>query len=188
MDDESHNIENLKTYSNNDELLRQLGTILSTPKSRRIYSLLIEKEMYAREIAKVIENKQNPHLPGIKFHLIKMVEAGLVKVETKLQRKNGKHLKYYRAIPFILIAPSQYVEEIKKNKTIHNIFKNIFDNTSTGLGLCLFVLSQVSFFWNHISYLKTQNSLINDILLGPLLDDVYHYNQHNKNVLKISLI
>ncbi len=131
MDDDcADTIEQLKTYSNTDELLRQLGTILSTPKSRRIYSLLIGKQMHAREIAKIIENKQNPHLPGIKFHLIKMVEAGLVQVEVKLQRKNGKHLKYYRAIPIIIIAPNQFVEDINKNRTIHNLFKNILTNTS----------------------------------------------------------
>lgn len=170
-DDSAHSIEQLKTYSNTDELLRQLGTILSTPKSRRIYSLLIGKQMHAREIAKIIENKQNPHLPGIKFHLIKMVEAGLVQVEVKLQRKNGKHLKYYRAIPFILIAPSQFVDDIRKNKIIHNLLKNILKDTSTALGFGLFLLSQISFFWNHTSHLKTPNSLIIDILLGPMLDD-----------------
>lgn len=165
--------EHLKIYSNNDKLLRQLGTILSTPKSRRIYSLLIEKEMHAREIAKIIDNKQNPHLPGIKFHLIKMVDVGLVQVEVKLQRKNGKYLKYYRAIPFILIAPSEHVEEIKKNKTLHNLFKNILNHTSFAVGFSLFILSQVPFFWNHISSLKAQNSLTIGILLDHMLDDTY---------------
>ncbi len=171
MDDESPNIENLKIYSNCDDLLRLVGTILATPKSRRIYSMLIEKEMYAREIAKIIENKQNPHLPGIKFHLNKMVEAGLVRVEIKLQRKNGKRLKYYRAVPFIIIAPFRHVEAIQKNKTLYSLFKNIFDNTTMALGFSLFILSQLSFFLKHISYLKTPNSLMIAILLGPLIDD-----------------
>lgn len=148
-----------KAYSNNDEILRQIGTILSTSKGRRIYSLLIDKEMHAREIAIIIENKQNPHLPGIKYHLIKMVEAGLATVEVKLQRKNGKHLKYYRAIPFILITPPQYMDKIKNNKNLQTLFKNILDNTSTAFGVCLFVLFQISFLCNRYTYLHLQITL-----------------------------
>lgn len=136
----------LKIYSNNDELLKQFGTILSTPKSRLIYSMLIEKEMYAREIAKIIDNKPNPHLPGIKFHLNKMVKSKLVRVKFKLQRKNGKRLKYYRAIPFVLIVPPQCIEKIKENKTINNLLDNLFKNNSKVFSIGLFFISQISFF------------------------------------------
>lgn len=108
--------DNIKVYSIDDEILRLVGTILSTRKSRLIYSLLIENEYHAREIAMKIEDSTNPHLPGVKFHLNKMVKSGLVKVRIKLQRKHGKHLKYYKATPFILITPSSF--QILTNKII----------------------------------------------------------------------
>lgn len=103
--------------------LQIIGTILSTKKGRAIYSLLIDKEMHAREIAKIIENNQNPHLPGIKYHLIKMVKCGLISHECKLQRKGGKTLKYYRAIPVILISPKNYLKILKNN--IHQELQNL---------------------------------------------------------------
>ena len=85
--------------------MHEIGTILSTDKGRQIYSLLINKELHAREIAKILEPIKNPHIPGVKYHLEKMVECGLVSYHIKLKTKKGRYLKYYRAIPVIIITP-----------------------------------------------------------------------------------
>jgi vacuolar-type H+-ATPase subunit F/Vma7 len=128
MDDNNeNNIENfIKIYSNDDEKMQKIGQILSTPKSRKIYGILIDKSLNAKEVAKIIDNTENPRLPNVIFHLEKMVDAGLLTVKIKLQRKHGHKLKYYRAIPFLLIVPSHQLEKVTKSKTLQNIFKNVF--------------------------------------------------------------
>lgn len=128
MDDHvENNIENfIKIYSNDDEKMQKIGQILSAPKSRKIYGLLIDKSLNAKEVAKIIDNTENPRLPNVIFHLEKMVDAGLLTVKIKLQRKHGHKLKYYRAIPFLLIVPANQLEKATKSKTLQNIFKNVF--------------------------------------------------------------
>lgn len=165
----------IKTYCNDDEKLRQIGTILATPKSRLIYSKLIEKEFHAKELAKTIENVPNPRLPIIKFHLDKMVDAGLVTVQTKFHRKNGKHLKYYRAAPFVLIAPPATLAKIQNNKTIQKLFKDTMMLGSIALTGCALLFS-TSFFWKHNSNRQAQKTLNNKILNGHLLDDIIFSN------------
>jgi len=124
---DENNIENvLKIYSNDDEKMQKIGQILSTPKSRKIYGILIDKSLNAKEVAKIIDNNENPRLPNVIFHLEKMVDAGLLTVKIKLQRKHGHKLKYYTAIPFLLIVPSCQLEKVTKSKTLQNIFKNVF--------------------------------------------------------------
>ena len=89
-----------------------------------------------------------------------MVKAKLVSVEIKLQRKNGKHLKYYRATPFVLITPPECNEKLQKNESFYNLLDEIFKNTSNALGIGLFFVSQIAFFWKHIPYRKSQYTLM----------------------------
>ena len=42
--------EFVKFYANSDERMKELGQILKTPKSRKIYQLLIHNELHAKEI------------------------------------------------------------------------------------------------------------------------------------------
>ena len=137
----------VKIYSISDERLRHVGAVLANPKSRLIYELLIDKEYHAREIAKIVENTTNPHLPIIKHHLLKMLKADLITVETRFSKKHGKHLKYYRAVPFLLITPPSVIEKTKNYKTLQKIFKKLYKITSVVIvtGSMLF-LSEMSFF------------------------------------------
>jgi hypothetical protein len=116
----------IKIYSNNDEKIKLIGQILTAPKSRKIYEILINKSLNAKEIGKLIDNTENPRLPNLIFHLEKMVKAELLTVVIKLQRKNGHKLKYYSAIPIIMIVPSQYLEKAITSKTLKNVLINIF--------------------------------------------------------------
>ena len=153
--------EFLKIYTNNDDRMQKLGQVLTVPKSRKIYSILIEHQLNAKEIAKLVENIDNPRLPIIKYHLEKMVDAGLVVVEIKQQRKNGHYLKYYKAIPNVLIVPPKFFVEISTNKTLHNTFKHIFKIVSLGIVIGGSVLlSEISFFWNACKHQKTELTLM----------------------------
>lgn len=147
----------LKIYTNNDEQMKKIGQVLSVPKSRKIYSILIEQQLNAKEIAKLVENKDNPRLPIIKYHLEKMIDIGLIVVEIKQQRRKGHYLKYYKAIPNVLIVPPKFFTEISTNKTLHKTFKDIFKNVLVVFTMgCSILLSELSFFWNTHKSFKAQ--------------------------------
>lgn len=116
----------LKIFSNDDEKMQKVGQILTSPKSRKIYGILIDCELNAKEVGKLVDNDENPRLPNLIFHLDKMVDAGLLIVEKKMQRKRGHVLKYYKAVPFILIVPPQHIEKAQSSKTLKNTFKTVF--------------------------------------------------------------
>ena len=159
-DPEDNFEEYVRVFSNTDERMHEIGQILSTPKSRKIYTILIEQQLNAKEIAKLVDNNNNPRLPIIKYHLEKMVDAGLVVVEIKQQRKNGHYLKYYKAIPNVLIVPPKFFAEISTNKTLHKAFQHIFKFVSLGIIIGGSVLlSEISFFWNACKHQKTELTL-----------------------------
>lgn len=154
-------IDLLKIYTNNDKKIQKIGQVLTVPKSRKIYRILIEQQLNAKEIAKLVDNNDNPRLPIIKYHLEKMVDAELIVVEIKQQRKNGHYLKYYKAIPNILIVPPKFFTEISTNKTLHKTFQHIFKFISLGIIVGGFViLSEISFFWNSYKYQNDELSLM----------------------------
>ncbi|MEE9573082.1 MAG: winged helix-turn-helix domain-containing protein, partial [Candidatus Neomarinimicrobiota bacterium] len=143
-----------------DEKMHKIGQVLTVPKSRKIYSILIEQQLNAKEIAKLVENETNPRLPIIKYHLEKMVEAGLIVIEIKQQRKKGHYLKYYKAIPNVLIVPPKFFAEISTKKTLNKKFKNIFKLVAAGFALGSSILIfEIYFFWNIYQSVKTQLTL-----------------------------
>jgi len=127
----------LKIFSNDDEKMQKVGQILSSPKSRKIYGVLIDNELNAKEVGKIIDNDENPRLPNLIFHLDKMVDAGLLNVEKKMQRKRGHVLKYYKAVPFILIVPPEHIEKAQSSKTLKNTFKTVFKFGMIGVAAIL---------------------------------------------------
>ena len=136
----------LRIFSNDDERLQKVGQILSTPKSRKIYGLLIDNELNAKEIGKIIDNDDNPRLPNLIFHLDKMVDVGLLTVEKRMQRKNGHILKYYKAIPLILIVPPKNLEKAKNSKTLKNTFRTVFKLTGiASVGIFSTIMTKIMF-------------------------------------------
>jgi len=118
--------KNIKIYTNNDEWIRDLGNILATPKSRKIYQILIDNELNAKEIGKLLGNEENPRLPNLIYHLDKMAKIGLLTVKKRQQRKHGHVLRYYKAISVIIIVPPDGFEKIKNSKTLLNAFTKVF--------------------------------------------------------------
>ena len=116
----------LKIYASDNEMLQKVCQLLSTPKSNKIYNTCMDKQLNAKEIAKIIEGDDNPRLPGYVVHLKNMVDVGLLRVEEKEQKKKGHVLKFYKAVPFVIIAPPQHVEKAKKSKTLRNSFRTVF--------------------------------------------------------------
>lgn len=123
--------KNVRIYANNDEKMRELGNILSTTKSRTIYQILIEKELNAKEIGKLLELHENPRLPNLIYHLDKMVKVGLLTVKKRQQRKRGHILKYYKAIPLILILPPANLEKASNSKSLFNILERLLKFTTS---------------------------------------------------------
>ena len=133
LDSSEDDVEIFKIYSNMDDRMSQIGQILSKPKSRKIYALLIECQLSAKEIGKIIDNQENPRLPNLIFHLNKMVDAGLLISFKKLQRKGGHELRYYKAVSIILIVPENQLKKAKKSKTLKNVIKIVFKITDSSV-------------------------------------------------------
>ena len=60
----------INIFSNTDTRMKELGQILKTPKSRKIYQILMDKELHTKEIGVILENSENPRLPNLtsRFH------------------------------------------------------------------------------------------------------------------------
>jgi len=114
----------VKIYANTDTRMKELGQILKTPKSRRIYQILLDQELHTKEIGIIIDKQPNPRLPNLTHHLKKMTKIGLLTSSSKI--KNGHLLTYYKAIPMIMIVPEKHIEKAQTSKTLKNSLKKIF--------------------------------------------------------------
>jgi len=121
----------LNIYPNNGKHMNKVGQTLTSKMSRKIYGILIEKELTAKEIAKIVSTGESLRLPNIVSILNKMKKAGLVTRTKKLRKinreKEPEHpLNFYKAIPFILIIPPIYVKKISKSKILQDTLQKIF--------------------------------------------------------------
>lgn len=143
-----------KVFTNNDRSLKLLGELLSNQVSRDILRLLIEKEMYANEIA----IKMNLQFSLISHHLKKMGEIGLLSINKKRISKNGQLHKYYKINSGIFLLPNHAKEEIEENRILKKIFKK---------GIKFVCIGICSFF----GYLLT-NSVNNSSELSFMHEDI----------------
>ena len=190
MDDISLDDNCLKIFSNDDEKMQKVGQILSSPKSRKIYGFLIDRELNAKEVGKLVDNDDNPRLPNLIFHLDKMVDAGLLTMEKKMQRKRGHVLKYYKAVPFILIVPPQHIEKAKSSKTLKNTFKTVFKFGMIGVAAILtHTYFDVLFIGDTLTESNTFAPFVYAVLVGATgltIERIYTYFK-NRQKQKIDL-
>lgn len=118
----------LRVYASDEKQVKKIGQILASDKSREIYVILIEKELNAKEIGKLIYNVDSPPLSNLVFLLSKMVESGLVTRQRRRQRITGHKLSFYKAVPVILIVPPEYIEKISKSKSLKKTLERIFSD------------------------------------------------------------
>lgn len=126
-----HNNDNfVNIYANTDRRMKELGQILKTPKSRRIYHILMDKELHTKEIGMILENEPNPRLPNLTHHLKKMTSIGLL--HSTLKMKNGHALTYYTAVKYLIIVPEDDIDVALKSKTLKSTLRRVFKISSIG--------------------------------------------------------
>jgi len=88
--------------------------------SRNIIRLLIEKEMYANEIA----NKLDIQFNLISHHLKKIGDLGLLSVTEKRIVRKGKMHKYYKINQGIFLLPNHRKDRVYDKGILKKIFRD----------------------------------------------------------------
>ncbi|MEE9339551.1 MAG: hypothetical protein V3U87_15870 [Methylococcaceae bacterium] len=114
----------VKIFAITDARMKEIGQILKTPKSRKIYQILMDKQLHTKEIGMILENHENPRLPNLTHHLKKMTKIGMLTSTTKM--KNGHPLTYYKAVNYLLIVPEKDIEVAQKSKTLKTALRKVF--------------------------------------------------------------
>ncbi len=114
----------VKIYANTDARMKELGQTLKTPKSRKIYQILMDKELHTKEIGVILTKDENPRLPNLTHHLKKMTKIGLLTSTSKM--KNGHALTYYKAVKYLIIVPEQDIAVALKSKRLKNTLRKVF--------------------------------------------------------------
>jgi predicted transcriptional regulator len=90
--EDSEDLAKIKVFSSDDEKLKILGELLSNKSSRDIIRSLIDKEMYANEIAKKLDLPRNL----VVHHLRKMESIGLLEITNKKIIRKGEEHRFLR--------------------------------------------------------------------------------------------
>lgn len=106
----------IQVFSTSDERLKFLGEIFSNESSRKIFSLVLEKELTIMSISK--ESGISPNL--IIHHLKKMVDADIVTITKETTNSRGHPLRFYRAKPAIVILSKDAASRANKSKSLRN--------------------------------------------------------------------
>jgi len=114
----------VKIFAITDARMKEIGQILKTPKSRKIYQILMDKELHTKEIGMILENHENPRLPNLTHHLKKMTKIGMLTSTIKM--KNGHPLTYYKAVNYVLIVPEKDIKVAQKSKTLKTAMRKVF--------------------------------------------------------------
>jgi hypothetical protein len=118
--------DDIVVFSLDDEEINNLGKVIGTKYSREFLKITQKKELNLKEIAKIIENNENPRLPNPTHHKNRLEKLGLIKVTIKLQRKKGHKLKFYEGKKIIIIVPKELADLIQSKDDLKNMFKRIF--------------------------------------------------------------
>lgn len=110
----------------NDEQMDDLGKIIGTKYSREFLKVtqnIENKELNLKEIAKIVENTENPRLPNPTHHKNRLEKLGLVIGKLRLQRKNGHTLRYYKGKKIMIVATEEIVKAMRGSEELKNILK-----------------------------------------------------------------
>lgn len=128
-DQKTDNFVNI--YAITDERMQELGQALRTPKSRKIYQILMDRELHTKEIGVILDNEPNPRLPNLTHHLKKMTKIGMLTSTSRM--KNGHWLTYYKSINYLMIVPDKDKEIAQKSKTLRNTIQKVFKISTIAL-------------------------------------------------------
>ena len=113
-------------FSLDDENINNLGKVIGTKYSREFLKITQNDELNLKEIAKRIENNDNPRLPNPTHHKNRLEKLGLIASTMKLQRKKGHTLNFYNGKKIIIIVPEELVEQARNNPELKNAINRIF--------------------------------------------------------------
>jgi predicted transcriptional regulator len=98
-----------------------LGEIFSNESSRKIFTLLLEKELTIMEVSK--ESGISANL--IIHHLRKMISSNIVSVTKETKNSRGRPLRFYRAKSAIVIASKDALNHSKPSKSLRKTLEEI---------------------------------------------------------------
>lgn len=126
-DDNSNNEDDeFIIFSLDDENVDNLGKVIGTKYSREFLKITQKDELNLKEIAKIIENSENPRLPNPTHHKNRLEKLGLIVSRLKQQRKRGHTLKFYKGKKVIIIVPEEFIESVRNNSELKSALRNIF--------------------------------------------------------------
>jgi len=126
IDNDPSEEEEFIIFSLDDENIDNLGKVIGTKYSRELLKITQNKELNLKEIAKIIENNENPRLPNPTHHKNRLEKLGLIVSRLKQQRKRGHTLNFYKGKKVIIIAPEEFIESIRNNSELKSALRNIF--------------------------------------------------------------
>lgn len=127
-----------------DEVCNDLGKVIGVKYSRKFLQISGKKELNLKEIAKIIENKDNPRLPNPTHHKNRLKKLGLVFSKFKLQRKKGHNLNFYKGLKVMIIVNDDTLARLGvNNEELKNTINKVFKLGSIGL------ITLASYFASH---------------------------------------
>lgn len=120
--------EDFIVFSLDDEEINNLGKVIGTKYSREFLKITQNDELNLKEIAKRIENNDNPRLPNPTHHKNRLEKLGLIVSTLKLQRKKGHTLNFYNGKKIIIIVPEGLKELTKNNPELKKALKIIHES------------------------------------------------------------
>lgn len=130
--------DNIEVFSTSDERLKILGQIFSNESSRKILTLLLEKELTIMNIS----NESGISANLIMHHLKKMINSNIVSVTRETTNSRGHPLRFYRAKPAIVILSKDSLRDAKTRKSLRNALANITRFSAVGIaGIFIWILT-----------------------------------------------
>ena len=130
--------KNIQVFPTNDIRLKILGEIFSNESSRKILTLLFDKELTIMGISK----ESGVSVSLVAHHLKKMVESEIVDITKELKNSRGRPLRFYRAKPAIIVVSKDTKDRVLKSKSLKKIIFKITRFSVIGvIGLFTWIFS-----------------------------------------------
>lgn len=113
--------QNFQVFPNDDDRLKILGEIFSNESSRKIFTLLLEKELTIMDISKTLGISANLTI----HHLKKMVSSNIVSITKETKNSRGRPLRFYRAKSAIVIASKDALNHAKTGRSLRKTLEDI---------------------------------------------------------------
>ena len=121
--------KSIQFFPANDDRLKILGEIFSNESSRKIFTLLLEKDLTIMNISKEAGISANL----IIHHLKKMVQLDIVTITRETTNSRGNPLRFYRAKSSIVIVSKDAINRAVTSKSLQDALGRITRFSAVGL-------------------------------------------------------